>query len=43
MRMTIGSRFWPLRDSVQFVSIEKATHRSSRYWVSLRLADYTAN
>jgi hypothetical protein len=46
MRMTIRSRSWPLRESVQFVSIEKAVHRHSRYWVSFRLslvqADYTA-
>ena len=42
MRMTIGSRSWPLLESVQFVPIEKAIHRYSRYWVSFRLADYTA-
>jgi len=39
MRMTIGPRSWPLRESVQFVSIQRAIHRYSRYWVSFRLAD----
>jgi hypothetical protein len=29
------------RKFVQFVSIEKAIHRYSRYWVSFRLADDT--
>ena len=29
---------WPLQESVQFVSIEKATHRYSWYRVSVRLA-----
>jgi hypothetical protein len=42
MRMTIGSRAWPLRKFVQFVSIEKAIHRNSRCWVSFPSADYTA-
>jgi hypothetical protein len=36
MRMTIGSRSWPLRESVQLVSMEKAIHRYSRFCVSFR-------
>ena len=36
MRMTIGSRSWPLQEYSQFVSIEEAIHRYSRYWVSFR-------
>ena len=41
MRMTIESRSWPLREPVQFVSIEKAIHRYSRHCVSIRSADAT--
>jgi hypothetical protein len=42
MTMTLGSRSWPLRKSVQFVSIKMAIQRYSRCWVSFRLAGYTA-